>query len=137
MQGAWTRYSSKYAMVAALLLALTGRVAAGGDDSGPGVLGRLFRFGGGSPPGASGSCAGPATGDAPTGDRTATPCRRAESSGGPAMPLASSFGGLPETPQPADGGPSQRLTPRSRVSNAVTTADPLLATRFAWRRKSR
>ena len=38
--------------------------------------------------------------------------------------------GLPETPPASSSGPSDRITPRSRVSQAVTTADPLL-TRFA------
>jgi hypothetical protein len=49
---------------------------------------------------------------------------------GAAAPL-STFGGLPETPQvAAASGPADRLTPRSRVSTAVTNADPVL-TRFA------
>jgi hypothetical protein len=131
MQGAWTRWSSKYAMGAALLLALTGRVAADGDDSGPGLLGRIFRFGGGSPPGAPSAPPAQQPAPLPYGGSYGNSLPTGGTSGGPATPLASSYGGLPETPRlPADGGPSQRLTPRSRVSNAVTTADPLL-TRFA------
>ena len=56
-------------------------------------------------------------------------------SGSPATP-PSSFGGLPETPPVAgDNGATQRLTPRSRVSNAVTSADPVL-TRFALGRSN-
>jgi hypothetical protein len=48
----------------------------------------------------------------------------------------SNFGGLPATaPLPASPGEAQRLTPKSRVSPAVTTADPLL-TRFALGRSN-
>ena len=133
MQGAWTRWSSKYAMGAALLLAVTGRVVAGGDDSNPGLLGRLFRVGSGSASGSGSPATPPAQQPAslPYGGSYGNSLPPGGTSGGPAMPLASPFGGLPETPRlPADGGPGQRLTPRSRVSNAVTTADPLL-TRFA------
>jgi hypothetical protein len=46
------------------------------------------------------------------------------------------FGGFPESPAvTAPSGPAERLTPRSRVSAAVTSADPVL-TRFALGRST-
>ena len=117
MQGAWTRRSSKYAMGAALLLALTGRVAAGGDDSGSGLLGRLFRFGGGS---SSRRRRRPRRPQQPAPLPYGGIVRQLPAAGrviGRAgdCPLASSFGGLPETP-PAPG--------RRR---AVAATDPQVA----------
>ena len=56
-----------------------------------------------------------------------SPLPHAGSSGAP-LPT---FGGGPETPMTSvANGPTERLTPRSRVSTAVTGADPVL-TRFA------
>jgi hypothetical protein len=130
MQGAWTRRFGKYAMGSALLLALTGRVLAGGDDSGNGLLGRLFRFGGGS---SSPPASQPAP--LPYGGSFGNSLPPGGSSSGSAAPLPA-FGGLPQTPPlPGDGGPVQRLTPKSRVSTAVTSADPVL-TRFALGRSN-
>ena len=52
------------------------------------------------------------------------------SAGSPCPMTLSNFGGLPQspvtTPPPAAAGPAQRLSPRPRVSPAVTTADPAL-----------
>ena len=135
MRCAWMRYSSKYAMGAALLLAGTGRVAVGGDDTGSGLLGRLFR-GGGSSSGDPASQPGQQQPTAlPYGSSYGNTLSSSGTSGSPATP-PSSFGGLPETPPVAgDNGATQRLTPRSRVSNAVTSADPVL-TRFALGRSN-
>jgi hypothetical protein len=48
----------------------------------------------------------------------------------------SNFGGLPETPAfSAPAAPAQRVTPRSRVSTAVTSAEPLI-TRLALGRSN-
>ena len=60
-----------------------------------------------------------------------SPLPQAGSSLGSSIAPLPSFGGGPETPMtsPANG-PTERLTPRSRVSTAVTNADPVL-TRFA------
>ncbi len=52
--------------------------------------------------------------------------------------MISNFNELPQTPvttPPVADGPTQRLSPRPRVSPAVTTADPLL-TRFALGRSN-
>lgn len=147
MQAAWMQRSGRIAVGAALLVAMTGRVLAGDDDSGSGLLGRIFRFGNngsssssnatpGAPAAQPGAMSSPALpygsvygNTLPAGGST-TP-----SSGRSSTPLSSSygssFGGAPETPAlPSDNSAGQRLTPRSRVTSAVTSADPIL-TRFA------
>jgi hypothetical protein len=132
MQVRWLRLSTKSVLGAGLLLAVLGRTAAWGDDTG--LLGRIFRLGG-SP---SNSNTPPADGVQPAplpyggGAGTFVPPAGSSAS---AAPL-SNFGGLPESPPiaPANGA-GQRITPRSRVSSAVTTADPLL-TRLALGRSN-
>jgi hypothetical protein len=120
----------------AVLLALAGPAMAGDDNQGSGLFGRLFRGGGGS----SGAATAPSPVDAP-----ASPLPYSSSFGNslpavgstvrPANP-PSNFGGLPETPAiPGGGGPAERLTPKPRVSSAVTNADPIL-TRFALGRSN-
>jgi hypothetical protein len=52
--------------------------------------------------------------------------------------MISNFGGLPQAPvstPPVADGPAQRLSPRPRVTQAVTTADPVL-TKFALGRSN-
>jgi hypothetical protein len=135
MQGAWVQRFGKYAVGASLLLALTGRVSAGGDDAGSGLLGRLFRFGGGSSAGAPAAQPAQPSPALPYGGSYGNTLPPGGSSGGSATPLPT-FGGLPETPPlSGDSGTSQRLTPKSRVTTAVTTADPVL-TRFALGRSN-
>ncbi len=126
-------------LLSALSLAIlaTGMTPSWGDDSG--ILGRLFRLGGGSTdsstvaPNQSGSLPyGRASGSTsgvvpPTGISPLAPA-----------PMISNFNGLPQTPvttPPVTEGPSQRLAPRPRVSPAVTSADPVL-TRFALGRSN-
>jgi hypothetical protein len=131
MQRARMQEYLSYALGAALLVVGTSRVMAEGDDSSPGLLGRIFRFGGGSSspapaPSQPGSQAAPLPFGSSYGDSL--------SPGGPAYRpgnSTSNFGGLPETPPLAGAsGPADRLTPKPRVSTAVTNADPVL-TRFA------
>ncbi len=45
MRGTWTRHAGKSAVGMVMLVAVTGQVAAGGDDTGSGLFGRLFRTG--------------------------------------------------------------------------------------------
>jgi hypothetical protein len=141
MRGAWKRHAGMFAVGMAVLVAATGRVAAGGDDAGSGLFGRLFRTGNTPTPAAPAS---PSSTRQPASLPYGSMYGNSLGSGGPsamssAAPLSSApsaFGGLPETPPVAgDNGDSQRLTPRSRVSNAVTTADPVL-TRFALGRSN-
>jgi hypothetical protein len=133
MRRARTREYISYAVGTALLLLGASRAMADGDDSGPGLLGRIFRFGGGS------SSPAPAPSQA-TGSQTTAPLPYGSSFGDslpasgstprPASPL-SNAGGLPETPAVSgSNGSAERLTPKPRVSSAVTNADPVL-TRFA------
>jgi hypothetical protein len=109
---------------------------ADGDDSGPGLLGRIFRFGGGS----SNNSPAPNQADSPAaplpyGSSFGNTLPAGGSTPRSANPV-SNFGGLPETP-PLSGasGPSERLTPKPRVSPALTNADPVL-TRFALGRSN-
>jgi hypothetical protein len=135
MQGAWTRGLGKYAMGAALLVTWTGTVAAGGDDSGSGLLGRLFKFGGGSSSNGQASQPLQSQPSLPYGGTYGNALPPGGSSSGPSTALPT-FGGLPQTPPlPSDSGPAQRVSPRPRVSTAVTTADPVL-TRFALGRSN-
>jgi hypothetical protein len=133
MQVGWLRLSAKSVLGAALLLAVLGRTAAWGDDTG--LLGRIFRFGGAP---ASSNTAPPDGGQpAPlpysgSGGTLLPPA----GSGGAAPAHVSNFGGLPESPAlSSSAGPSQRITPKSRVSAAVTSADPIL-TRMALGRSN-
>src|SRR5271170_1329208 len=119
MQVGWLRLSTKSVLGAGLLLAVLGRTAAWGDDTG--LLGRLFRFGG-SP--ASSNTAPPDGGQPaaqPYGGGAGTFLPPAGSSAAAPAPL-SNYGGLPESPTVlSPNGPGQRITPRSRVSSAVTS----------------
>jgi hypothetical protein len=124
-----------------LAIPATGVTTSWGDDTG--ILGRLFRLGGGS----SDSSPSPGTGAPnPSGS---LPYGRASGSTGSAIaptgisplapaPMISNFNGLPQTPvttPPVADGPAQRLAPRPRVRPAVTSADPVL-TRFALGRSN-
>lgn len=148
MRGSWTRHARKTAVGMAVLAAVTGGAAAGGDDNGSGLFGRLFRSGSnnattGIPASRSastqpsplpyGSMYGNTLGSGSPGRTGMAPSTMAPVAS--AAPAPSAFGGLPETPPVADGGDGQRLTPRSRVSSAVTSADPVL-TRYALGRSN-
>jgi hypothetical protein len=126
----------RFASGTAILLALAGPVMAGDDNQGSGLFGRLFRGGGGSSNAATAS--GPVGAQAtslPYSSSFGTSLPAPGSTVRPANP-PSNFGGLPETPQLSNpGGPVERLTPKPRVSSAVTNADPIL-TRFALGRSN-
>jgi hypothetical protein len=113
-----------------------GITPAWGDDTG--ILGRLFRLGGGSPDSASSpNQSGALPYGRTPGSSNGTVSAPASSSPAPA-PMVSNFDGLAQTPvttPPVTNGPAQRLAPRPRVSPAVTTADPVL-TRFALGRSN-
>jgi hypothetical protein len=127
-----------------VLLATAGRLNAGDDDQGSSLLGRIFRLGGGSSTNGATGQRGSQSSRLPYGGSQGSalpPGGSSFGSYGDALPPGgssvgssapfSSFGGLPETPAlSSSGGPADRLTPRPRVSSAVTTADPVL-TRFA------
>lgn len=148
MRGSWTRHARKTAVGMAVIAAVTGGAAAGGDDNGSGLFGRLFRSGNNNPPPSTpaprsastqpsplpyGSMYGNTLGSGSPARAGMTPSTMAPVES--AAPAPSAFGGLPETPPVGDGGDGQRLTPRSRVSSAVTNADPVL-TRFALGRSN-
>jgi hypothetical protein len=133
-------YISYVLGTALLVVGATQAMAEGDDSQGSGLLGRIFRFGG--------SSSRHSTAPNPGGSQTSTPPLPYGSSYGNSLPAGgstyrpsgtvSNFGGLPETP-PLGGsgasGPSERLTPKPRVSAAVTNADPVL-TRFALGRSN-
>ncbi len=129
MQVGWLRITTRTVLGAGLLLAVLGRTAAMGDDTG--LLGRIFRFGGS--PSASNTTSSTAGGQAaplPYGGGAGTFLPPAGSSAA-APATVSNFGGLPESPPLSSAnGAGQRITPKSRVSSAVTSADPLI-TRMA------
>ncbi|MGP0068062.1 MAG: hypothetical protein ACLQGP_31255 [Isosphaeraceae bacterium] len=133
MQYRWLRLSAKSVLGAGLLLAVLGRTAAWGDDTG--LLGRIFRFGGNP---ASSNTAPPPGGQPaplPYGGGAGTFLPPGGSAASAPAPL-SNYGGLPESPPIASSnGPGQRITPKSRVSSAVTSADPIL-TRMALGRSN-
>jgi hypothetical protein len=134
-------FQSQRKLLSALsfIIMATGITPARGDDTG--ILGRLFRFGGGSsdsspntgPPNQSGSLPYGRTSDSTAGAVSPTGLSPLAPS-----PMISNYNGLPQTPvttPPVADGPSQRLAPRPRVGPAVTTADPVL-TRFALGRSN-
>lgn len=136
----------RYAGGAVVLLAMAATVNAGDDGQNPGLFGRLFRGGNGgsSPPttapklpygGASYNSAPAGGGSSMSDSSFGNPLGPSTGPATPAPAPASNFGGLPETPPVSSGGPVERLTPRSRVSQAVTSADPIL-TRFALGRSN-
>jgi hypothetical protein len=154
MQGAWTRTIGRCAMGTAVLLALAGQVTAGEDNQSPGLFGRLFRLGGAPSGGGGNSDSGGGSASQPNTPPSRLPYGgtyySSAASGGSAFgntlpapggsaaptPPLPAFGGVPETPSvPASGGPAERLTPRPRVSSAVTNSDPVL-TRFALGRSN-
>jgi hypothetical protein len=132
MQVGWLRRHTGYLLGAGLLLAVVSRTAAWGDDSG--FLGRLFRLGGNSSSPNSSSAAG----GQPAPLSYGPPGNFVPPAGSPAgapAPLTT-FGGLPETPGlSSPASPAQRLTPKSRASSAVTSADPVV-TRLALGRSN-
>lgn len=122
-----------------LLVLAAGMVPASGDDTG--ILGRLFRFGGGSSdPGSSTSApnqSGALPYGRPGGSASGNSSPNASNPFAPA-PMVSNFNGLPQTPvttPPLADGPAPRVSPRPRMTQAVTTADPVL-TRFALGRSN-
>jgi len=131
--------------LSSLLIALyfivmgAGFAPAWGDDSG--LLGRLFRLGGGSSDSSASSGSTKQSSPLPYGrdlgpTGSAVP-PMATSPLAPA-PMVSNFNGLPQAPvttPPVPSGPAQRLAPRPRVTQAVTTADPVL-TRLALGRSN-
>src|SRR5262245_22708622 len=136
MRGGWSRRRGRVRVLLGwgLVLGVLESGSARADDTS--LLGRLFRFGGES-----------SSNRPPAGGRPAPlPYGRAPRAGGGLEPSATplpadpgalpTFGGLPETPPlPEPAGPAQRLTPRPRVSPAITSADPVL-TRFALGRST-
>jgi hypothetical protein len=133
MQVGWLRRSAKYVLGAGLLLAVLGRTAAWGDDTG--LLGRIFRFGGSPAPSSTTPPDGGQPAPLPYGGQPGSFPPPAGSAAAAPAPL-SNFGGLPESPALSSAtGPAQRLTPRSRVSSAVTSADPVV-TRLALGRSN-
>lgn len=150
MQRAWRRKIGQYAGGAVALLALAATAGAGDDGQNPGLFGRLFRGGNGGsnspattpklPYGGSSYNSSPIGGGSSMSSHSSfgDPLGPSGPSTGPVTPapIASSENpGLPETPRDISGGQMERLTPRSRVSQAVTTADPVL-TRFALGRSN-
>ncbi len=125
----------------ALAVVATGLAPAWGDDTG--ILGRLFRLGGGSTDSSPSTGAGAQnqSGSLPYGRTSGSTGSAAPSTGNSPLtpaPMISNFNGLPQTPvttPPVADGPSQRLAPRPRMSPAVTSADPVL-TRFALGRSN-
>jgi hypothetical protein len=123
-----------------LVILAAGMAPASGDDTG--ILGRLFRFGGGSSDSSRSSTGAPDQSGALPYGRTGGPAGSTSSPNAsnpytPA-PMLSNFNGLPQTPvttPPVADGASPRVTPRPRMSQAVTTADPVL-TRFALGRSN-
>ena len=108
MRDSRTRQFVKYATAATFLLALTGRVIAGDDNPGSGLLGRLCRSGGSSSSG--GSTAQPGmqqSASLPYGGSFGNSLPPGGSTGGPATPLFFALAGRPgRRPWPA--------TPRRR-----------------------
>src|SRR5262249_22260905 len=136
MQGVWSRRLGRFVLGLSLCLAITDSGRAWGEDSG--FLGRLFRFGGSAGPTNGGSTAGGRAGEPPYARDPGTAGGFVPPSTPPAWAPQSlpTFGGLPETPPSSTGtGPAARLTPKPRVSPAVTSADPVL-TRFALGRSN-
>ena len=135
MRGGWSQRLGRFVLGLSLCLAITESGPARGDDSG--FLGRLFRFGGPPASGRANSAGDPAA-DLPYGRDPGTAGGFVAPSASPAAGPHSlpTFGGLPETPPVVAGtGPAPRLTPKPRVSPAVTSADPVL-TRFALGRSN-
>jgi hypothetical protein len=126
------------ALVATSLLVVTPAFStARADDTG--FFGRLFRGGG-----SSSSSPNPNSPDQSGGASYGRPPGPSANGGAPGSShtptTGSSYGGLSDTPvttPPTAGpsGPGQRVSPRPRVSSAVTSADPLL-TRFALGRSN-
>ncbi len=126
-------YKNSLVATGTLILGLSVGLAHADDT---GLLGRLFRFGGGSPQPDSNN-AGPNQGSPlPSGRGTGSTTNSGNALPGSAGSQSSlpTFGGFPQgpvtTPPTGATGPGQRVSPRPRVSPAVTSADPLL-TRMA------
>jgi len=129
----------KSLFAASILLLTLGVGPAWADDSG--FLGRLFGLGGGSSPSSTNS--NPPNQAAPLsyGRNSGSTANSAQPA--PVFPPAPAAlpasGGLPQTPvttpPSAPALPGQRLSPKPRVSPAITTADPLV-TRLALGRSN-
>jgi hypothetical protein len=127
-----------YVVAPGLSLLILGTSTLRADDSG--FLGRLFRFGGTSPSSANSST--PSNRNAPSSYASNSGASNgftqpAPSTSSSPAPFSdnSSVGSPPETPPVNSSGPGPRLSPKPRVSRAVTTADPVL-TRFALGRSN-
>lgn len=140
-----------------LALAVIGAAPASAAGDEPGILGRLFRLGGSSSSSPNAGRARPAPGaDAlPYGPKAPTTMDRANlgnefippaaprtpggaSAPAPApapTPTAGPLGEGPSTPEVHESGSAPPVSPRPRVSSAVTSADPLL-TRVALGRST-
>jgi hypothetical protein len=124
----------KSMIVPSVLIVALGVRPAWADDSG--ILGRLFRLGGGSSSSGTDTARPNQSSPLPSGRIPGSTANSGQPE--PTSPLGSSstsaFGGLPQTPvtTPAarSTGPGQRISPKPRVSPAITTADPVL-TRLA------
>jgi hypothetical protein len=95
------------------------------DDSG--LFGRLFRMGGNGP---SPSQSTPSQ-SSPYGPGVAASAVPSSTAANPGLGAAAPAGGgfqqnLPLSTPAGAGGPAQRVSPRPRVSRAVTSADPLV-----------
>jgi hypothetical protein len=129
----------KSLLAPSILLLTLGMGQTWADDSG--FWGRLFRLGGGSSPSNTNSTPPDQGALLPDGRNLGSTANSAQPA--PASSLAPAplpaFGGLPQTPvttpPSAAALPGQRLSPKPRVSPAVTTADPVL-TRLALGRSN-
>jgi hypothetical protein len=106
-------HKSQIAQIVLLVAIGTGPAIA--DDSG--FFGRLFRLGGG---GQNQSQPAPA--------QTVSPSGGSGSQSGATNPFISNFGsqGPVSTAPSGSSGPAARVSPRPRVTSAITTADPLV-----------
>jgi hypothetical protein len=129
----------KFTTALVFIIVAAGLSPVWGDDTG--LLGRLFRMGGGSSDSSTSSARPNQSAPLPYGRDPSTmgsAVPPAAASPLAPSPMISNFNGLPQAPvatPPVADGPGQRLAPKPRVSPAVTTADPLL-TRLALGRSN-
>ena len=118
----------KFTTALGFIIVAAGLSPVRGDDTG--LLGRLFRMGGGSSDSSASSTRPNQSAPLPYGrdpSTTGSAVPPAEASPLAPSPMISNFNGLPQAPvatPPVADGPGQRLAPKPRVSPAVTTADP-------------
>jgi hypothetical protein len=127
-----------YVVAPGLLLLSLGSCVVQADDSG--FFGRLFRFGGKSASSANTSTSSNRNTPVPYNSNSGNSTKFTQSapsnssSSGPSSNNGL-FASPPATPPTSSTGPLPRLTPKPRVSSAVTSADPVL-TRFALGRSN-